>query len=91
VVDVSVDAPMASSDGGLVLIRQLDERLGFLPVRRVMGPLGGDFRRVMGPAHLQHDGATREGAVTLVSQGHGASYQEVFAASWGQPDASDLE
>jgi hypothetical protein len=29
VVDVSVDAPMASSDGGLVLIRQLDERLGF--------------------------------------------------------------
>jgi hypothetical protein len=60
-------------------------------VRRVMGPLGGDFRRVMGPPRSQHDGATREGAVTLVSQGHGASFQEVFAASWGQPDASDLE
>jgi hypothetical protein len=56
-----------------------------------MGPLGGDFRRVMGPPRSQHDGATREGAVTLVSQGHGASFQEVFAASWGQPDASDLE
>jgi PIN domain nuclease of toxin-antitoxin system len=28
-----------------------------LSVRRVMGPLGGDFRRVMGPPRSQHDGA----------------------------------
>src|ERR1700678_4407790 len=27
-VDVSIDAPTASSDGGLVLLRQLDEQLG---------------------------------------------------------------
>jgi hypothetical protein len=29
VIDVSTDAPAASSDGGLVLLRQLDERMGF--------------------------------------------------------------
>jgi hypothetical protein len=56
-----------------------------------MGPPGGEFRRVMGPALLQHDGATRKEVVTRFSQGHGASSEEVFATSWGQLGLSDLK
>src|SRR5580693_5200853 len=51
-----------------------------VPVRRVMGPPCGQFRRIMGPPPSQHDGATRKGGVTQLSQGHGASSDEVFAA-----------
>jgi hypothetical protein len=45
----------------------------------------------MGPAPSQHDGATRKEPVTEFSQGHGASFDEVFAASWGQLGLSDLK
>ncbi|WP_437730882.1 hypothetical protein [Sorangium sp. So ce1335] len=34
----------------------------FLPVRSLMGPPDGVFRRVMGPPQSQEDGATRAGA-----------------------------
>ena len=61
-----------------------------MSVCRVMGPPGVVFCRVMGPPRLQDDGATREGAVTEVLQGHGASSEEVFAASRGQHGRSDL-
>jgi hypothetical protein len=59
-----------------------------MPVRSLMGPLFRQFRRIMGPPLSQHDGATRQGVVTQVSQGHGASSEEVFAASWGHPDGA---
>jgi hypothetical protein len=62
-----------------------------MSVRSLMGPPIVQFRRVMGPPHSQHDGATRQGAMTEVSQGHGASSEEVFAASWGQLGRSDLK
>jgi hypothetical protein len=62
-----------------------------MPVRSLMGPPFGQFRRVMGPPHSQDDGATRQGAVTEVSQGHGASSEEVFATSWGHHGRSDLK
>jgi hypothetical protein len=59
---------------------------GVLPVRRIMGPPGRDFRRVMGPPPSQHDGATGEREMTLLSQGHGATLDLVFAGSWGHPE-----
>jgi hypothetical protein len=53
-----------------------------VPVRRLMGPPGRDFRRVMGPPLSQHEGATGEGGVTLLSQGHGAT-PELFSPAHG--------
>ena len=55
-----------------------------LPVRRLMGPADGDFRRLMGPPLSQHHGATGKGGLsqfrrlmgppqTRFSQGHGAT------------------
>ena len=41
VVDVSIDAPTTSSDGGLVLLRQLDEQLGLCAK---LAPLLADLR-----------------------------------------------
>jgi len=85
---------------GAVIRCSTDQRLaspsssgprGPLSVRSLMGPLLGEFRRIMGPALSQHDGATREGGVTRLSQGHGSSSEAVFAASWGQSGLSDLK
>lgn len=47
-IDVSADAPATSSDGGLLLLRQVDERLG-LCAR--LAPLLGDRRN---PRQVQH-------------------------------------
>lgn len=48
VVDVSVDAPTTSSDGGLLLLRQLDERLGLCAK---LAPMLSDRRD---PRFIQH-------------------------------------
>jgi hypothetical protein len=64
VVDVSVDAPIASSDVGLVLIRQLDERLGFCATFEKLLVDARDPRLTL------HAGSQDHWAT--LSQGHGA-------------------
>jgi hypothetical protein len=52
VVDVSMDAPTASSDGGLILVRQLDERLGLCAK---LAPLLVDHRDPLRTQHTRQE------------------------------------
>ena len=91
-IDTSIVVNLLRSNS--LLLRPFTDVYGvqtYVSVCSLMGPLLGEFCRIMGPALLQHDGATRGGAVTRLLQGHGASSEVFFAASWGQFGLSDLK
>ena len=58
-VDVAFDAPHTSSDGGLLLLRSLDERLG---VSATLGALVPDARDAQGHARAHGAGAAARAA-----------------------------
>ncbi len=58
-VDVAFDAPHTSSDGGLLLLRALDERLGVSATLGALVPDTRDARKVVNPRPRPVSGSPR--------------------------------